>query len=148
MRRRSQDETVISFYSHKGGVGKTRLIYELSYLITQLGYTVLMIDADPQASLTSIVMKDELESEEFENNNKYTNIHKCFSALVQDDNNRDLLKIPDDEELKKEVKSKGRHLYKPSYVSNGKLYFLPGDIGVHILHPPASSGQRLPGNLH
>lgn len=42
----------ISIVSTKGGVGKTTLAANLSALLADIGYTVCMIDADPQASLS------------------------------------------------------------------------------------------------
>ena len=44
---------VISFFYHKGGVGKTTTIHNLSYELADQGQKVLVIDADPQMNLTS-----------------------------------------------------------------------------------------------
>nr|VFK42526.1 MAG: Cellulose biosynthesis protein BcsQ [Candidatus Kentron sp. TC]VFK43289.1 MAG: Cellulose biosynthesis protein BcsQ [Candidatus Kentron sp. TC]VFK56932.1 MAG: Cellulose biosynthesis protein BcsQ [Candidatus Kentron sp. TC] len=44
---------IISFYNHKGGVGKTTLVYNLSFALADLGMKVLTVDADPQMNLTS-----------------------------------------------------------------------------------------------
>ena len=44
---------VISFFNHKGGVGKTTTIHNLSYELADQGQKVLVIDADPQMNLTS-----------------------------------------------------------------------------------------------
>lgn len=42
----------ISVFNNKGGVGKTTLTYHVGYSLSELGYRVLMIDADPQCNLT------------------------------------------------------------------------------------------------
>jgi cellulose biosynthesis protein BcsQ len=42
----------ISVFNNKGGVGKTTLTYHLANALAELGYKVLMIDADPQCNLT------------------------------------------------------------------------------------------------
>lgn len=44
---------VIAFFNNKGGVGKTTLVYHLSYTFGDLGRCVLAVDLDPQANLTS-----------------------------------------------------------------------------------------------
>src|SRR5690606_29706545 len=37
------------FYNFKGGTGKTSITYQISSLLSFLGYNVLVIDSDPQA---------------------------------------------------------------------------------------------------
>nr|VFJ99276.1 MAG: CobQ/CobB/MinD/ParA nucleotide binding domain-containing protein [Candidatus Kentron sp. H]VFJ99400.1 MAG: CobQ/CobB/MinD/ParA nucleotide binding domain-containing protein [Candidatus Kentron sp. H]VFK04189.1 MAG: CobQ/CobB/MinD/ParA nucleotide binding domain-containing protein [Candidatus Kentron sp. H] len=44
---------IISFYNHKGGVGKTTLVHNLSFALSDIGKNVLAIDADPQMNLTA-----------------------------------------------------------------------------------------------
>ena len=44
-------KTVV-FTNQKGGVGKTTLSRELGFYIASLGYSVLLVDADPQGNLT------------------------------------------------------------------------------------------------
>nr|VFJ52458.1 MAG: AAA domain-containing protein [Candidatus Kentron sp. DK] len=44
---------IISFYNHKGGVGKTTLVHNLSFALADIGRSVLVIDADPQMNLTA-----------------------------------------------------------------------------------------------
>ncbi|TSJ80169.1 ParA family protein [Cardinium endosymbiont of Dermatophagoides farinae] len=42
-----------AFYNFKGGVGKTSICFQLSSHIALMGYNVLVIDADPQAHLST-----------------------------------------------------------------------------------------------
>ena len=42
----------ISVFNNKGGVGKTTLTYHLGHALSEMGYKVLLIDADPQCNLT------------------------------------------------------------------------------------------------
>ncbi len=49
----------IAFFNNKGGVGKTSLVFHLSWMFRQLGHTVLAVDLDPQANLTSMFFDDE-----------------------------------------------------------------------------------------
>lgn len=45
----------ISFFNHKGGVGKTTLVHNLAYALADEGQKVLLIDADPQMNLTAAI---------------------------------------------------------------------------------------------
>lgn len=47
-----RNTTVITFFSHAGGVGKTSSCRDIGYELAQLGNRVLLIDLDPQANLT------------------------------------------------------------------------------------------------
>ncbi|BCJ67570.1 ParA family protein [Polymorphospora rubra] len=49
----------IAFYNHKGGVGKTTLLFNMGLALTRQGNKVLFVDGDAQANLTSISLRDE-----------------------------------------------------------------------------------------
>ena len=52
---------VLTFFNNKGGVGKTSLVYHLSWMFAELGLRVLAVDLDPQANLTAAFLdEDEL----------------------------------------------------------------------------------------
>ena len=54
---------IVSVINYKGGVGKTTITANLGAEIANRGYKVLMIDLDPQASLTfSFIPPDEWET--------------------------------------------------------------------------------------
>lgn len=54
---------VLTFFNNKGGVGKTSLVYHLTWMLSLLGVRVLACDLDPQANLTALFLgEDELES--------------------------------------------------------------------------------------
>ncbi|HSW94501.1 MAG TPA: AAA family ATPase [Gammaproteobacteria bacterium] len=46
---------IITFFNHKGGVGKTTLVHNLGFILADKGYRVLLIDADPQMNLTAAI---------------------------------------------------------------------------------------------
>ncbi len=50
---------VLTFFNNKGGVGKTSLIYHLSWMFAELGKKVVVTDLDPQANLTAAFLFDE-----------------------------------------------------------------------------------------
>ena len=53
----------IAFFNNKGGVGKTSLVYHLSWMYAGMGIPVLAVDLDPQANLTAMFLnEDRLES--------------------------------------------------------------------------------------
>ncbi|MCL2616558.1 MAG: ParA family protein [Defluviitaleaceae bacterium] len=50
---------IITFFNHKGGVGKTTLSYNVAWGLSNAGKRVLMIDADSQCNLTEITVEDD-----------------------------------------------------------------------------------------
>ena len=50
----------IAFFNNKGGVGKTSLIYHLSWMYADLGQRVLLADLDPQSNLTAMCFRDDV----------------------------------------------------------------------------------------
>ena len=50
---------VVAFFNNKGGVGKTSLLYHLAWMFSDLGISVLAVDLDPQANLTSSFLDEE-----------------------------------------------------------------------------------------
>lgn len=49
----------LTFFNNKGGVGKTTLVYHLSWMFSELGIKTLVVDCDPQANLTAAFIKSE-----------------------------------------------------------------------------------------
>ena len=53
---------VLTFFNNKSGVGKTSLVYHLSWMLSEVGYRVLACDLDPQANLSAAFLdEDRLE---------------------------------------------------------------------------------------
>ncbi len=50
---------VIAFFNNKGGVGKTSLVYHLTWMFSDLGTPVIAADLDPQANLTAAFLDEE-----------------------------------------------------------------------------------------
>ena len=49
----------LAFFNNKGGVGKTSLVYHLSWMFAEMGVDVVAIDLDPQSNLTSSFLEDD-----------------------------------------------------------------------------------------
>ncbi|MFO1205451.1 MAG: AAA family ATPase [Burkholderiales bacterium] len=49
----------IAFFNNKGGVGKTTLVYHLASMMAERGETVVAVDLDPQANLTSMFLTED-----------------------------------------------------------------------------------------
>ena len=52
--------SIIAFFNHKGGVGKTTMLFNAAIEMGRLGKRVLMVDLDAQANLTAISLPDEV----------------------------------------------------------------------------------------
>jgi chromosome partitioning protein len=53
---------VIAFFNNKGGVGKTSMVYHLSWMLADRGLRIVAADLDPQANLTAaFIDEDRLE---------------------------------------------------------------------------------------
>ncbi|MEM9450180.1 MAG: AAA family ATPase [Cyanobacteria bacterium P01_E01_bin.6] len=55
---------IIAFFNQSGGVGKSTLTMNLGYHLAEMGHRVLLVDMDPQASLTVFMGLDPSELEE------------------------------------------------------------------------------------
>ncbi len=71
----------IAFFNHKGGVGKTTLVFNVGLALERMGHSVLFIDADAQANLTSAA----IEVDEYEK--LLAEDHTIYGALVPIINN-------------------------------------------------------------
>lgn len=49
----------IAFFNNKGGVGQTTLVHHLAWMYAELGLSVVAVDLDPQADLTSMFLSEE-----------------------------------------------------------------------------------------
>ena len=77
---------VITFFNNKGGVGKTSLVYHLSWMFSDLGMRTLAVDLDPQANLSSAFLtEDEFETlfEEENGKNAPATIHQALRPLIE-----------------------------------------------------------------
>lgn len=50
---------VVAFFNNKGGVGTTTLVYHIAWMLSEMGYSVVAADLDPQSNLTSMFLEGE-----------------------------------------------------------------------------------------
>lgn len=75
---------IITFFDNKGGVGKTSLVYHLSWMLADLGHRVIAADLDPQANLTASFL-DEEQIEELWSTNEPRTIWSAIRPFVDDE---------------------------------------------------------------
>lgn len=75
---------ILTFFNNKGGVGKTSLVFHLSWMFSKMGLRVVAVDLDPQANLTSAFLDedklDQLWSDPLDARAPDT-IYKCLTPL-------------------------------------------------------------------
>lgn len=49
-------------FNHKGGVSKTTTVYNVGWMLAEKGYRVLLVDADPQCNLSSLILGDDFDA--------------------------------------------------------------------------------------
>lgn len=74
----------LTFFTNKGGVGKTSLVYHIAWMLSELDHVVLAVDLDPQANLTAAFLnEDDLFPLWRESGQAATTIHRCVEPLTQ-----------------------------------------------------------------
>lgn len=71
----------IAFFNNKGGVGKTSLVYHLSHMFAERGLSVVAVDLDPQANLSSMFLDDERMETLWSHDNHET-VFDAFKPLL------------------------------------------------------------------
>lgn len=73
---------IISFFNHKGGVGKTTMLFNTAVEMGRLGKRVLMVDFDAQANLTAISLDDQALEALYEPDADGLTVAHAFRPLV------------------------------------------------------------------
>lgn len=74
---------VLTFFNNKGGVGKTSLVYHLSWMFASLGRRVLAVDLDAQANLTAAYFDEERIEELWRTDGDPTTIYEAIEPLTK-----------------------------------------------------------------
>lgn len=93
----------VAFFSNKGGLGTTTLLYHLAHMLHRLGLPTLAVDLDPQADLTSAFYGDGLPD-------GLPTIHACIEPMLQ---------------------GAGAAHPEPLRINN-ELWMIPGDLGLSV----------------
>lgn len=99
---------VLTFFNNKGGVGKTSLVYHLSWMFSELGRSVLAVDLDAQANLTAAYFDEDDLEQLWTDDNTASTIYRSIAPLTQ---------VGDIMEA------------KVKHVAQG-LYVIPGDVAL------------------
>ena len=73
----------LAFFNNKSGVGKTSLVYHLSWMFAELGVNVVAIDLDPQSNLTSSFLDDEQRIELWESEHSTRTIRGLIQPVLE-----------------------------------------------------------------
>ena len=78
---------VVTFFNNKGGVGKTSLVYHLSWMLSETDRKVLVCDLDPQANLSAAFLDEDLLetlwNDEASDQEAGNTISQCVRPLMQ-----------------------------------------------------------------
>ena len=72
---------VIAFFNNKGGVGKTSMVYHLSWMFSHRGLRVIAADLDPQSNLTASFLDDDRLEEMMRTNHDSPTIFGAVQPL-------------------------------------------------------------------
>ncbi|MBY7119707.1 ParA family protein, partial [Klebsiella pneumoniae] len=75
---------IISLFNHKGGVSKTTTTFNMGWMLANLGYKVLIVDADPQCNLTALALGYSTtdDFDKIYKNNPNCDIYSCIKPVV------------------------------------------------------------------
>lgn len=122
---------IVNLFNHKGGVSKTTTVFNLGWMLANLGKRVVMADFDPQCNLTGMVLG-------------YQGIDDLENAYKSDPPNN----IKD--ALAPAFESKPRQIVGAECAEvpgNPNLFLLPGNIGLAEYETTLGIAQELSGSL-
>jgi cellulose biosynthesis protein BcsQ len=108
---------VLTFFNNKGGVGKTSLIYHLSWMFAALGKRIVVADIDPQANLTAAFLDEDRIDSLWNGQEPGTTMYQCISPLAG---------------IGDIVRPELQHI-------SSNLYMLPGDVSLSSFEDTLSS---------
>jgi cellulose biosynthesis protein BcsQ len=74
---------VVTLFSNNAGVGTTSLVYHLSWMFSELGKHVLVVDLDPQAGLTSTFIDEDSLDLLLNTQEAASTIYTCLQPVLE-----------------------------------------------------------------
>ena len=126
---------IIAIANQKGGVGKTPTTVNLSFALARAGYSILMVDLDPQGSLSEYFLADQADIQEVTVYNALSDLQRIAPLQVTPH----IALLPAHDELA------GAELELPSKVNGQKrlarvLSFYQAEYDFCLLDCPPSLG--------
>lgn len=118
----------IAFFNHKGGVGKTTMLFNSAIEMARLGKRVLMVDLDAQANLTAISISDDRLDALYDPDEDALTVGHAFAPLVSGSGDMEAPEAID--------------------VRDSKVWLAPGDIRLSEFEAilPGAWTEALAGN--
>jgi cellulose biosynthesis protein BcsQ len=73
----------IAFFNNKGGVGKTSLVYHLAWMYSELGFSVVAADLDPQANLSAVFLSEDRLEQVWSDDDHHDSILGAVSPILR-----------------------------------------------------------------
>jgi cellulose biosynthesis protein BcsQ len=108
---------VLTFFNNKGGVGKTSLVYHLSWMFAEMGRRVVALDLDPQANLTAGFLDEDQLEQIWETTGEPNTIYRAVQPLTAVGDLRDPVLTP----------------------ITSRLHLVPGDVALSGFEETLSS---------
>ncbi len=126
---------IIAIANQKGGVGKTPTTVNLSFALARAGYHILLVDLDPQGSLSEYFLADQADIQEVTVYNALSDLQRIEPLPIT----KQIALLPSHDELA------GAELELPSKVNGQKrlakvLSFYQADYDFCLLDCPPSLG--------
>jgi chromosome partitioning protein len=126
---------IIAIANQKGGVGKTPTTVNLSFALARAGYHILLVDLDPQGSLSEYFLADQADIQEVTVYNALSDLQRIEPLPIT----KQIALLPAHDELA------GAELELPSKVNGQKrlakvLSFYQADYDFCLLDCPPSLG--------
>lgn len=123
---------IIALFNHKGGVSKTTTTFNLGWMLSSLGKTVILVDTDPQCNLTGMALGENTEEDEDRIQKIYETSSNIKTGLV-----------PAFESQPKAIEA----VDCVQINNKPNLYLLPGHVGLAEYEVTLGIAQELSGSI-